>query len=76
MAQTPINFTEVNSRHFVHAYNNAVKSSRETFTFEGNDFVVTFAYYLIQYLVMHHVVSGAFDNKRLFQVNAVNPNLN
>lgn len=71
-----VEFTEITGRKFVSHYNDAVTGGRDSFTFESHEYVTTFAYYLIQYLMMHNVVSGTFDDKGIFKLAAANPNLN
>lgn len=71
-----VEFTEVNARSFVAIYNDAITGGRESFTFEGLEYVTAFAYFVIQYLLLHKVVAGTFDDKRIFCIESVNPNLN
>lgn len=38
------------------AYQQAKKENKETFTFEGHEFVTQYAYYLLEYLKMEGVL--------------------
>lgn len=47
-----INFTWEKLKEFKQAYEKAKLAGIKEFTFEGNEFVLEYAYYLIQYLEM------------------------
>ena len=54
---------------FIKAYNNAKTEKLEQFVFEGNDVLVSYAYYLIEYWVMKRFIYGRFNENKLFIIN-------
>jgi len=48
--QKTINWTPEMLRRFKMAYKDAVAAKKDTFLFDGNEFVVSYAKYLIEYL--------------------------
>lgn len=47
-------FTKLKYQKLRRAYNNAVRQGKEQFVFEGQDILVAYAKYLIQYLEMRY----------------------
>lgn len=50
MANKMVEFTPSKLRKFKTAYNKAVQSNQETFKWQGDEYVVGYAKYLIEYL--------------------------
>ena len=63
-----VSFSADSAKRFTASYNRAKNRNLEKFFFEGNEYVVSYAYYVIQYLVMNNVLSGEFDNNKIFKV--------
>jgi hypothetical protein len=49
-----VEFTEESFKRFKKAYEDASSEGKEQFTFEGNDVLVSYAKYLIQYVESNH----------------------
>jgi hypothetical protein len=47
---TTINFDRIKLKALKKKYTEAVKDNKETFIFEGNEFLVSYAKYVIEYL--------------------------
>lgn len=67
----PLSFDERSAKQFVKAYNAAKVLGKESFIFEGNEYVINYAYYLIQYLEMNHVLAGKFDSKKIYTIKNI-----
>jgi hypothetical protein len=50
MADKMVNYTPEMLRRLKGAYNTAVKAKAETFVFDGNEYLVSYAKYLIEFL--------------------------
>lgn len=63
-----VEFTPDTAKAFVKAYNKARRSGSESssFWFDNNQYVVSYAYYVIQYLVQKHLITGEFDKHKIF----------
>lgn len=51
-----VNFNKELFEQFKEKYNEALKEDKKTFVFEGEEYVTTYAYWVIQYL------SGLFES--------------
>lgn len=65
-----VTFTAKTAKLFVNDYNKAAKNRDYTFVFDGNEYVVNYAYYLIQHLVNEKIINGSFDTDKQFTVKA------
>ena len=61
-----IEFTPKRANRFADEHNKAVKENKESFIFDGNEFVTAYAHYVLEYLTMNKVITGKFDNKKIF----------
>lgn len=61
-----VEFNSNNVNQFYKAYNKARTGQKEVFTFEGAEYVTNYAYYLLQHLMNEHLISGSFDENKLF----------
>ena len=66
MSDKHIVFTPASAKLFVKAYNKAKRENTESFFFNEDEFVVGYAYYMIQYFVMNKTITGVFDNNKIF----------
>lgn len=69
-----ISFNRESARGFITTYNKAKKDSKESFIYDGNEFVIGYAYYLIQYLVMNHIIEGEFNKDKQFTIKGTSAN--
>lgn len=63
-----VEFTHESAKQFVKHYNEARRSGVVSFKFEGNEYLVTYAYYLIQYLEMNKLLAGGFNDEKIYSV--------
>jgi hypothetical protein len=61
-----IQFTQESADRLIKAYNKARKDGLKEFTFDGNEYVTDYAYYMIQYMIMQKAVTGTFDQNKIF----------
>lgn len=64
-----VSFNKYNTVDFAKAYNKARSAQEKTFLFEGGEYVIDYAYYLLQHLVNEKLITGTFDDKKIFKVN-------
>lgn len=61
-----VEFTPKRAKRFADEHNKAVKAGTESFVFDGNEFVTLYAHYVIEYLAMNQIITGKFNDKKLF----------
>lgn len=62
-----ISFNEVSAKSFVKLYNDSVKENKESFIFQSNEFLKSYAYYVIQHLVANKIIKGSFNDSKIFK---------
>lgn len=63
-----VQFTPEKAKRFASAYNKAKKDKVKSFFFEGDEYVVSYAYYVLEYLKMNSVIKGVFTTEKIFIV--------
>ena len=61
-----IEFTPKRAQRFADEHNKAIKARKESFIFDGDEFVTAYAHYVLEYLVMNKIIAGKFNDKKLF----------
>ena len=69
-----VSFNTETAKGFIATYNKAKRDSKESFIYDGNEFVIGYAYYLIQYLVMNHIIEGEFNKDKRFIIKGTSAN--
>lgn len=63
-----VNFNANNAAIFVSKYNKAIKDGKDSFLFREGEYVTRFAYYLIQHLCNEKIISGLFNEAKIFVI--------
>jgi len=61
-----VEFTPKIAKRFADDHNKAVKEGKDSFMFDGNEFVTMYAHYCLEYLAMNKVITGKFNERKLF----------
>lgn len=64
-----ISFDRDNVKEFVRLYNKATKNKTDSFMFQDGEFLTKYAYYLIQHLVNEKIVTGKFNEGKIFMTS-------
>lgn len=66
--QKTVSFNRHNAKLFVKEYNKARQDEKEVFVFHGGEYVVSYAYYLIQYLEINNMIEGKFNEDKTYTI--------
>lgn len=61
-----VSFTPNRAKQFANFYNKAKKEDAKSFMFNGDEYVVSYAYYVIEYLKMNNIIKGKFNDNKTF----------